>query len=168
MQNSRFRQIRRTRRELRGNMWCQFCEINSYHRRNMAKGITFLPDAWKAKHMACLSHIFCIFLLVLTDRFWKMESAFHFSELSIYFLSFLLLFCHLEKDCLKWLKIIPDKIKTRNTLEKFKNRPEIFNKVLKFHKRYIIGGDLHFFQIPGEGVLAAEENSTYISLYSSG
>lgn len=118
--------------------------------------------------MACLSHIFCVFLLVLTDRFWKMESAFHFSELSVYFLSFLLLFCHLEKDCLKWLKIIPDKIKTRNTLEKFKNRPEIFNKVLKFHKRYIIGGDLHFFQIPGEGVLAAEENSTYISLYSLG
>jgi len=96
-----------------------------------------------------------------------MENAFHFSEMSIYFLSFLLLFCQLEKDCFKPLNMIPKKIKARNTLEKFKNKPEILMKSCNFIKDIILG-QTNFFQIPGEAVSAMEENSTYVSFYFSG
>lgn len=122
----------RTQKEMRGNMWCQFCEINSHHRRNMAKEITFLPDAWKAKHMACLSHIFRIFLLCWQTGFGKMESAFHFHERSITFYLSYFYVCQLEKDCLKWFKIISKNVKFRHILEKLKSNWEVLIKSHNF------------------------------------
>lgn len=141
----------KTQKEIGGNMWCQFCEINSHHKRNMAKEITFLPDAWKAKHMACLSHIFRIFLLCWQTGFGKMESAFHFSEMSITFYLSYFYFFQLEKECLEWLKIIPKNVKTRHILEKLKNNQEILIKSYNFIKC------IFFSQISWNRILAMKE-----------
>lgn len=129
---------------MRGNMWCQFCEINSHHRRNMAKEITFLPDAWKAKHMACLSHIFCIFLLCWQTGFGKMESAFHFSEISIYFLSFLFLFLPAWKGLFQMVRNYSKERYNQEYIEKIKEQSRNFDQVLQFYKRYHFWGAVFF------------------------
>lgn len=55
--------------------------------------------------------------------------------------------------------MVPKKIKERNTSEKSKNKPKILMKSYEFMKDIIFGGAA-FLQIPGEGLLAKEENST--------
>lgn len=143
-------------------LWNKFSSQEKHGKRNH-----IIARCMKSKTYGLFVSHFLHICSVLTDRFGKMESAFHFSEMPIYFLSFLLLFCQLEKGCFKWLKMIPKKIKARNTLEKFKTTPEVLMKSYNFIKDIILG-EGHFFKIPGEGILAMEVNSTYISLYVSG
>lgn len=125
----------------------------------MAKEITFLPMHEKQNiWLVCLTffaYFFCVDRQVLGR--WKVLFISVKYPYTFYLSYFY--FCQLEKDCFKWLEIIPRNFKTRNILKKLKNNREILIKSYDFIK-YIIFGELSFFQIPWNRILAMKGNST--------
>lgn len=129
-------------------LWNKFSSQEKHGKRNH-----IFARCMKSKTYGLFVSHFSHISSVLTDRFWEDGKCLSFQWRFITFYLSYFCVCQLEEDCLKWLKIIPESIKTRHKLENLKNNREILIESHNFMYDIV-------FQIPWKRILAMKGNST--------
>lgn len=108
-------------------LWNKFSSQEKHGKRNH-----IFARCMKSKTYGLFVSHFSHISSVLTDRFWEDGKCLHFHERSITFYLSYFYVCQLEKDCLKWFKIISKNVKFRHILEKLKSNWEVLIKSHNF------------------------------------